>query len=149
LRVAAGLALGVLLAGPGLLPVQAQVDDVTSPAVWFDWVDIYVDSGDVPLGAYQFELSAAVGEVKIVGVEGGEHPAFAEPPYYDPAALQEDRIIIAAYSLADELPTHRTRVARVHVQVTGDKPAYAVELTVAADAEGNPLDAAIAEGDAE
>src|ERR1051325_4419258 len=57
-------------------------------------VDIVVDSGSTPPAAYQVGLSGARGEIQIVGVEGGESAAFAEPPYYDPAALQHERIII-------------------------------------------------------
>jgi len=68
------------------------------PAVRFAPLHIYLDCGSQSLGAYQFELKAASGRVKIVGVEGGQHPAFAEAPYYDPAALANDRIIVAAFS---------------------------------------------------
>jgi hypothetical protein len=107
----------------------------------FRWVEIYVDSGDKPLAAYQLELTAAEGAFKIVGVEGGAHPAFATPPYYDPAALSRDHVILAAYNTGDELPTGKTRVARVHVMVSGATPRYAVKLTVAAGPDGDEIDA--------
>jgi hypothetical protein len=124
---------------------QLAGDATATQAVRFAWVDIYVDSGDVPLAAYQFELAAETGAFQIVGVEGGEPPAFAEPPYYDPAALAHDRILIAAFSTDDELPAGRTRVARIHVQITGgETPDYVVKLTVAATADGTEIPAAAA-----
>lgn len=115
----------------------------------FTWVDIYADSGDVPLAAYQLELRATSGDFKIVGIEGGEHPAFATPPYYDPAALQNHRVILAALSTDDALPTGRTRVARVHVMIQGPPPTYAATLTVAATASGDeiPVELELQSGD--
>ncbi len=118
----------------------------------FVYVDVFIDAGDQPLAAYQFELSAAQGEIKIVGVEGGDHPAFAEPPYYDPKALQNDRIIIAAFDTDTDLPTGKTRIARVHLAIIGNqKPDYVVELSVAATTDGSeiPATTAIAEGEAQ
>ena len=118
---------------------QAQPD---SQKDRFAVIDIFIDSGDDALAAYQFELSADSGDFRIVGVEGGQHPAFAEPPYYDPAALQQDRVILAAFNTGQNLPTGKTRVARVHVQVLSEKtPDYSLELTVAADDQGQSIDA--------
>ena len=74
----------------------AQRDDDAPAAVRFEYIDIYIDSGDVPLAAYQFELTDAGGSIKIVGIEGGEHEAFATPPYYDPKALKNNRVIWVA-----------------------------------------------------
>lgn len=128
----------------------AVLDAATQPAVRFAWVDVFIDSADQPLAAYQFELTAATGAFQIVGVEGGEHPAFAEPPYYDPAALQNDRIIIAAFNTGDDLPTGKSRVARIHVQIAGvEAPEYVVSLTVAAGPDGQevPAVATFAEGE--
>jgi hypothetical protein len=140
----AALAAGQAQPADDGTPLLAEDEAATQP-VRFAWVDIYVDSADVPLAAYQFELAAETGSFKIVGVEGGEHPAFAEPPYYDPAALAHDRIIIAAFSTDDDLPAGRTRVARIHVQITGDDtPDYVVKLTVAATADGTEIPAATA-----
>ncbi len=123
----------------------AQRDDDTAPAtVRFEYIDIYVDSGAAPLAAYQFELTDAAGSIKIVGIEGGEHEAFAAPPYYDPKALKNDRVIIAAFSTADDLPTGRTRVATVHVQVEVDViPEITINLQTAGDVQGNEIDAEV------
>ncbi len=122
----------------------AQRDDDAPPAVRFEYIDIYVDSGDAPLAAYQFELSDASESIKIVGIEGGDHEAFAIPPYYDPKALKNNRVIIAALSTADDLPTGRTRVATVHVQVEVDViPEITINLTIAGDVQGNEIDAEV------
>ena len=115
-----------------------------NPAIRFDAIDLYIDTGDDPLAAYQLDLSAAVGDVKIVGLEGGEHPAFSAPPYYDPAAMQGDRVIIADFSTAaaHTLPTGKTRIATIHVQIIGDiEPKYSVELQVSATSDGKGIPA--------
>ena len=110
--------------------------------VRFNALEVFVDSGTKPLAAYQLTFIATSGEVKIVSIEGGEHPAFKEPPNYDPKAIQHERAILAAFNTisADNLPKGRTRVATVHVQITGaTAPVYAVKLDAAADAEGAPV----------
>ena len=139
-RMAALLLCMVALAGAAAQEAAPEA----GPAVRFEAVDVYVDSGKGTLAAYQFELAAEVGEVKIVGIEGGDHAAFAEPPYYDPAALAHNRVIIAAFNTGADLPTGKTRVARVHVQVTGAaEPEYALKLHVAADANGREIEATV------
>jgi len=128
-------------------PTDTQPRPVVQEAVRFRAVDVYVDSALRSLAAYQFELKAKGAEVKMVGVEGGGHAAFAEPPYYDPKALMGGRIIIAAFNTGKDLPTGKTRVATVHVQVTGDKaPEYSAKLTVAASTDGERIPAAITLG---
>jgi len=112
--------------------------------VRFETVDVYVDSGGQSLAAYQFEMAAEVGDVKIVGLEGGEHPAFRNPPYYDPAALMQNRVIVAAFNTGRDLPRGRTRVARLHVQITGDRqPEFAIRLDAAGNAAGARIPATI------
>jgi hypothetical protein len=110
----------------------------------FAVVDVYVDAGDVPLAAWQVEVRAVAGSVKLVGVEGGEHAAFREPPFYDPAALHagdgksDGRIILGAFNIGDELPTGRTRVARLHVEVEGEAK-YEAKLTACATRDGDRI----------
>lgn len=142
-----GLA-GATLAGPAD-DSTPQLPSTTSSR--FAFVDAYVDSGDEPLAAYQFELSAQAAGVMLVGVEGGDAPAFAEPPYYDPKANLQNRIIIAAFNTGSNLPRGRTRVARLMVRLTGASPAvWSAKLDVAASAEAKPLNAQIqvSEGEA-
>jgi hypothetical protein len=141
------LALALMIALPclaGRVKPAGPSYQTVEPKVRFVPLEIYVDPQEKPLGAYQFELKALAGQIKIVGVEGGAHPAFGRAPYYDPAALVQERIIIAAYSTDDSLPTQRTRVATVHLQVTGEtEPNYQLHLMVAADRKGQPIDAEI------
>jgi hypothetical protein len=105
-------------------------------------IDIYLDSNNRPLAAYQFEFSVAGGGAKIVGIEGGEHPAFSQPPHYDPKALQHERVIVAALSTnaVNRLPQGRTRVATVHLQLNqADKPHWRIKVSTAGDADGRKI----------
>lgn len=150
-----GAILMMLLLGVSWLgcPVRAEAipqTRATTQAVRFGYVDILVDPGGVPLAAYQFELKATESDATIVGVEGGDVPAFRDAPFYDPQALKQGRIIIAAYSTSDALPAGAVRVARVHLQIAGPgRPIYQVRLMAAGDREGNAIRAiaAIREGD--
>ncbi|OHB78833.1 MAG: hypothetical protein A2Z25_24450 [Planctomycetes bacterium RBG_16_55_9] len=127
-----------------MVPVLARQSDQGEPSVRFAPLHIYVDSGSRPLAAYQFELKATDGQIKIVGVEGGQHEAFREAPYYDPAALANDKIIIAAFNTGKDLPKGRIRIATIHLQIIGEtKPEYELKLTVAADADGKQIPATI------
>lgn len=131
-------------------PIIAQEAALTSQPIHFRAVDVLVDSKGKPLAAYQLEVSARKGTVKIVGIEGGEHPVFKDPPFYDPKAMQHERVIIAAFSTAraERLPRGRTRVATIHVQVTGEEqPQYSVKCQAAASVEGEkiPVTASIEE----
>ena len=156
-----GILLTLCLVPPLLAYVPARGAKYSSgPKVRFAPVHVYLDTAGKPLAAYQFELVCRVpvrayspGEdtasrrhsepqIKIVGVEGGEHPAFQEAPYYDPAALMNDRIIIAAFHTGASLPRGRTRLATIHLQILGDaEPQYELKLTVAAGTEGEHLPA--------
>jgi hypothetical protein len=107
-------------------------------------VDIYVDSGSTPLAAYQLAFAATNGVARIVGIEGGEHPAFRQPPVYDPKALQHERVIIASFSTtpAADLPAGKTRVAIIHYQTTETQPPrFEVKLQAAGDTQGNRIPA--------
>jgi hypothetical protein len=135
-----------LLAGPARpAPDLPATDPATQVSqVHFAWVDVFVDPGGRPLAAYQFELKARGAGVTLVGVEGGEHPAYAEPPFYDPRANLHNRIVIAAFNTGDDLPKTRTRVARVMVRVNGPgRPQYSASIDVAASTDARPIDAAI------
>lgn len=147
---------------PVLARQSAQDDPANEPSVRFSPLHIYIDSGNRPLAAYQFELVCSVPvrayssrednasrrhyerQIEIVGVEGGEHKAFKEAPYYDSAALTQDRIIIAAFNTGRELPTRQTRIATIHLQILGEvEPEYELKLTVAADEDGDEIPATI------
>lgn len=138
----------VVHAGLGLLIISGVAH--ADPTSWgveqsgprFRPVDIFVTSAR-PLAAYQLELVVEAGEATLVGVEGGEHGAYRQPPYFDPMALMGDRIVLAAFSTASELPTGRTRVATVHVREAGAEPRYTVRLQAVADPQGKKLAAEV------
>ena len=138
LLVSVYLLLSVFIAGAPSEAVNEQRPTRFVP------LHIYLDCGEHELAAYQFELKVTCGDVKIVGVEGGEHPAFSNPPYYDPQALTEGRIIVAAFSTDTVLPSGRLRIATLHLQITGDvEPDYDLTLTISADAQGKSIPATI------
>lgn len=121
------LIVGALLA----LRVAAEPD---APPARLTTLDVIVDAGADALAAYQVEINAD-GEAEILSVEGGEHPAFSPPPYYDPAALHRRRIILAAFSTSTNLPSGRTRVATLHLRESGPT-SYRVRLMAAARLDG-------------
>ncbi len=105
-------------------------------------MDIFLDSKSTPLAAYQLEFAVTNNTAKIVGIEGGEHAAFREPPFYDPKAMQDERVIIAAFSTAPAaaLPVGKTRIATIHLQVDARQPLQALlKLKAAADADGKRI----------
>ncbi len=147
------LLLAALAGAPGTTqPEGARYGAATTPATpatrattqssaaRFAYVDVYVDPKSEALGAYQFEFTSETGHMTIAGIEGGEHTAYAkQPPYYDLAAMQQNRVILAAYSLDADLPKNRTRVARIHLMIEGEKPQYVLKLQVAANAQGKAI----------
>jgi hypothetical protein len=93
---------------------------VAAEPIRFVAIDIFIDPKGEPLAAYQMDIKLADG-AKIVGIEGGEHPEFRKAPFYDPKAIQSQRIIVAALSTSpsDKLPTGKTRLLTLHVQCQG------------------------------
>lgn len=142
LALAATLALA---AAPPQQPPQPQ-PDAAPPR--FTWVDVHLDPAGAELAAWQVELVDPSGRARFVGVEGGAHPAYAAPPYYDPAALADgERLVLAAFhtgaALDGGLPTEPLRVARVHVQVRGAGPVpFEIDVQAAAGPREEPLRAA-------
>ena len=125
-----------------LLGASLAQPAVTNQSVRFQAMDIFIDSKETPLAAYQLEFLVKSGDAKVVGVEGEEHPAFRDAPFYDPKAIQHERVIIAAFNTtsADKLPKGKTRVATIHLQVTGERnPDYIVNLETAATPEGKKI----------
>lgn len=125
---------------------NALAQESAPSAIRFTVVDVFLNPGGEPLAAWQIDFSAKGGGVKIVGIEGGEHAAFSKPPYYDPKAIQNERVILAAFSTAgaSSLPTGKTRVASVHLQVEGPgKPEFSIRLITAARENGEAIKPAI------
>src|SRR5687768_3967666 len=80
-----------------------------------------VDSAKAQLAAWQMEFKATAGQVEIVGIERGDNAEFHDPPYYDPAALKSNRIVVGAFNISDQLPAGKIRVARLHLHISGDQ----------------------------
>src|SRR5258705_6439502 len=147
--------LVALLAAAAFLTValgQAGAPPKT-PAARFAAFDVFVDPAGKPLAAYQVDLKAVGvvgggGQVAIVGIEGGETATYSQAPYYDPKAMQHERVILAAFSTAPvkELPSGRTRVARVHVRITGEiDPVWDCRLIAAGAPDGTRIQPASTE----
>jgi hypothetical protein len=108
-------------------------------------LDVWADSGEAPLAAYQVEVTYDGTGVKIVGIEGGETAAFNPAPYYDGRGMSGGRIVIAAFVAegVDEkdAPKGRTRVARLHLRVEGGgAPDCSVRLVTAARPGGGRIE---------
>ena len=144
------LAAFILLAS--LLAATSSVDRATPPAasapansrITFVPVHVYIDPHGKPLACYQVRIVATAGDVKLVGIEGGDSAAFNKAPYYDPRALQGNRVVLGAYSLDGDLPSHNTRVATLMVRVAGDvAPVYEATLAVAGTSDATEIDATV------
>ncbi len=125
-----------------LLAFHGQLFAQSSNAIRFQAVEVFADSQSSRLAAYQLEFTITSGNAKIVGIEGGEHPAFAEAPFYDPKAIQHERVILAAFSTypADKLPQGKTRVATMHLQISGaGELKFETKLATAASADGKKI----------
>ena len=126
------LLAGVLFAQPGAV----------QPGIRFQAVDIFVDPQNQPLAAFQLEFSAKGSGAKVVGVEGGQHEAFKDAPYYDPRAIQQERVVIAAFNTAPPggLPKQKTRIATIHLQTDGRRrPRYAIDRILGATSDGKEI----------
>jgi hypothetical protein len=121
---------------------DAQDSRSSISPVRFLAVDIYVDPQEQPLAAYQLVFHVDRGVARIVGIEGGAHPAFAEAPFYDPAAIQHEHVILAAFNTGagSTLPTRKTRVATVHLETPGGRPLrYRLKVETAATVGGTQI----------
>lgn len=104
-------------------------------------MNLLIDPRGKPLACYQVEV-VATGDATLAGIEGGEQSAYAAAPWYDPRALMGRRIIVAAFNTGNELPTQKTRVARLMFRVAGSAtPTYDVKLQVAGSTDGKRMDA--------
>jgi hypothetical protein len=134
----------ILVLAAAALEPAAREPEPRGAAGPFTPVALYVDAGTAPLAAWQLEFTARKGAVRIVGIEGGEHAAFREPPYYDPRAMRGERVIIGAFQTGGNLPKGRTRVATVHVELLDEgDPGFAATLQAAATLEGEEIPARI------
>ena len=128
------LALTVLC----LLPISAVAGDIA-----FYPVDIYIDTGEKPLAAWQLEVHYNDTDITITGVEGGDHP-FGEPAYYDHLGMTQGRIVLAAFTTDRNAPSGRLRVARLHFMEEADgEGGISIRLILTAGPEGVPYEAEV------
>jgi hypothetical protein len=113
-----------------LLPASTQ-------AAEFAVYDIYLDPQHEPVAAYQLKIWDKNAAIKIISVEGGEHPAFQKAPHFDPKAIQRDVIKLAAFHAgkAAAFPSQKTRVASLHVEIG---PGLNPDLTFSVEAAVRP-----------
>lgn len=141
MRRGAAFIIAIILAS-GAPAARMQEAPAVAGVVRFEAVDVFADSGAAPLAAWQLDFAAATGGIRIVGIEGGEPGVFADPPYYDPAAMRSERVVIAAFSTAapQDLPRGRSRIATVHVEISGGQdPQYVARLVVSGGPDGAPI----------
>lgn len=139
-----GLTSTVILALALCFPLLAGEAYTEASGIHFLGMDLWVDSGNEALAAYQVEINYEPTLVKIVGIEGGQGDAYADAPYYDQKGFESGRIIVAAFTIRDDAPKGRTRVARIHVAVEGDvEPKLICKLIVAAKPGGQRISSRI------
>jgi hypothetical protein len=141
--------LALLVVVASLSFAQVAPSTSTDQPGRFKTIDILLDPHNTPLAAYQVEFIADAHRVTLVGIEGGEHAAFKRPPYYDPAALSRNRVVLAAFNTGNDLPTTITRVARLHLRIVGtEKPTLSAKLVTAASDQDQviPADVTVSEG---
>jgi hypothetical protein len=131
----------------GPTPSPPAPSPASAPAperVSFVPLHVFIDPGGRPLAAYQVEVVATAGDATLVGIEGGDDPAYSDAPYYDKRAMRKQRLIIAAFNTGTALPTAPTRVATLMFRVAGTvEPHYAATLQVAASSDGKPIPATV------
>ncbi len=119
-----------------------------APQSSFMPVEVFLDSPR-PVAAWQFEFRDNNGAMKVVGIEGGGHPAYSRAPFYDREAVARGatRIVVADYSLAEtnQLPSGRVRLATLHLMLEGE-PDFELRLVTATTSQGKAIDASIALG---
>jgi hypothetical protein len=150
LSILVTLALIPTHAGLGAEGNDAEPKPATKPQSGskFTHIDLYLDPKGAPLAAWQLEFTAEVGNVSLVGIEAGDHAAYStKPPYYDPAALAGNRILLADFTLDPNAPKEKIRIARLMLEVKGDAvPQYATKLITAANSEGKRITAELTVG---
>ena len=127
----------MLLLGGGIVNYFAWANSWT-----FQGFDLWIDSGNRRLVAYQVEINYDRRLAKIVGLEGGSCAAYRQPPYYDSQGFAGGRIIVAAFTTAHAIaPQGRIRVARIHIATNTSKPLRIIpRLMTAASPGGKRID---------
>jgi hypothetical protein len=119
-------------------PSFAEQDEEPGPR--FVTVDVYIDTGEERLAAWQFELECDEAEAKLAGVESGAVRFRQDPPFYDPEARETGRVIVGAFTLQADAPKGKVHVARLHMFEEGPGvPEYGTKLIAAAAPGGERI----------
>jgi len=133
------LARGIVVAVLGsLVGCAPGLEDATEEEPRFAAWELWLEVPERPVAAWQVEVS--VHDATVVGIEGGETDGFHDPPLYDPAALVEERLALAAFSTTAVLDTGAHRIATLHLRQTGE-PRFGLALVAAASADGERVEA--------
>lgn len=136
MRILSWLSLAVIL----LVSSTAAADGERQ----FSTVRVQIDTSAAELSAWQLHAEFADPDTRIVGIEGGSDPAFAEPPHYDPRALNGGEIILAALSAHQDLPSGPTTVAVLHIEHAQENPPRLTVIDlIAVGRDGNETPATV------
>ena len=130
------LTLAVVLVACGCLDRSSEVLEPPFQ-VW----DLYIEVQHPPLSAWQLDLAATGEPLQIVGVEGGDHAGFHDPPFYDPTALAGGHLVLASFDTGGGLPVGEHRVATLHVRRIEGPDGIQLSLPVAAGPAGQAISA--------
>lgn len=82
-----------------VIPINGAFSEEPASGLHFLAIDIQLPAKEAnQLEAFQLEIFQlnSTDSYQLVGVEGGEVFGFEEPPYYDPKAINGQRVILAA-----------------------------------------------------
>jgi hypothetical protein len=138
-EMAKGFMTAAILALALYQPLIAETNRPPS-GIHFLGMDLWVDSGNDALAAYQVEITYDRSAVRIVGLEGGQAGSYKNAPYYDQKGFESGRIIVAAFTTGKDTPKGRTRVATIHIAVEGNAtPELTCKLMTAAKSGGQRI----------
>ena len=121
-----------------ILPLLAQQDNEKTEKS-FAVYDVIIEVEE-PMASWQLEVFYKKENLNFVGIEGGEG-VFGEPADYDEAGWNGGHIILACYSLEEDLPKGKVQVSRVHVlENSGEMLKSNTNLMVVADKNGKILE---------
>lgn len=111
-------------------------------AVEFKTMDLFVESGEVSLGAWQIELRYDPQHVSLTGIEATLPNA--KPPVYDSRGLQSGHITLADFTLhPNGFGSNSVHVARLHL-AEHTVAEFHTQLKAAASTDGTKLPRATA-----
>ena len=85
----------------------------------FEVVNIYIDSQENALVAYQIELTYDE-DIEIVSIEAGQTKAFTHAPFYQKTPKNKGKLVLASFTTKDEIaPKGMNKFCSIHIRYTG------------------------------